>query len=130
MSSDAPKKILLIEDDAMLGNIAAEKFRTSGFAVIRAEGGKDGIAMAFREDPDLVLLDVIMPAMSGMEVLKTMKSDERLRHIPVVLFSNVAREKEVAEAKALGAADYLVKVDYTPPEIVERVRQILDAQKT
>lgn len=128
-SNDAQGKILLIEDDAMLGNIAADKFRANGFTVIRAEGGRDGIAMALRENPDLVLLDVIMPGMNGMDVLKAMKSDARLRDIPVVLFSNIAQEKEVAEAKALGAAEYLVKVDYTPPEIVERVRQILNVTR-
>lgn len=118
-------KILIIEDDLMLSDIASERFRHDGYQVVSVADGREGLAAAERERPDLVLLDIIMPGMSGFEVLKQLKQDEQLKHIPVVIFSNLAQDRDIAEGRRLGAIDFFVKANFTPAQVVERVKEIL-----
>ena len=118
-------KILIVEDDATLSYIASERFRFAGYQVFTAMSGPEGINMAREIHPDIVLLDVIMPEMSGFEVLSKMKQDGEIKDITVVIFSNLAQEQDFSEARRLGAVDFLVKANFTPAQLVERIDQIL-----
>ncbi len=118
-------KILIVEDDATLSYIASERFRFAGYQVSTAINGPEGINMAREIRPDIVLLDVIMPEMSGFDVLRKMKEDPELKDIIIVIFSNLAQEQDFSEARRLGAVDFLVKANYTPTQLVERIEQIL-----
>jgi CheY-like chemotaxis protein len=118
-------KILIAEDEQILAELSAVRFRAEGFQVFTAGDGQQCLEVAARERPDIILLDVIMPVMNGFEALKLMKADPSLSSIPVVIFSNLAQEKEIAEGKRLGAIDFFVKAKMTPTEYVERVKAIL-----
>ena len=118
-------KILIIEDDVMLSDIASDRFRRDGYQVVTAVDGKEGLLAVNRERPDIVLLDIIMPGMSGFEVLKQLKEDGELKNIPVVIFSNLAQERDIARGRKLGAVDFFVKANFTPAQVVERVKDIL-----
>lgn len=121
----AETKILIIEDEQMLSDIVSKRFREDKFQVFIANNGEVGLDMAEDVRPDLILLDLIMPGMGGFDVLKKLKESNDLRVIPVVILSNLAQEGEIARARRLGVADFLVKADFTPTQIVERTKSIL-----
>ncbi len=123
-------KIAIIEDDALLAQMYTQKFKKDGFEVIRADDGKKGLALIKQEKPSLILLDIMMPEMNGLEVLKAVKddSDEEINSIPVILLTNLSRGKEdVNRGLELGAVTYLVKSKVKPPEVVTKVKEVLEA---
>ncbi len=123
-------KIILIDDDDFLVNMYATKFAGSDVAV---EAYKSG--MAFLEKfqtevkADLILLDVVMPGMSGIEVLKKMREDKLGEGIPVVILTNQSDEKDIVEAKKYDIAGYIVKSAATPSEVVSEVLNIIKSSK-
>jgi DNA-binding response OmpR family regulator len=121
------KRIMIIEDDFFVMDIYNLKLIQSGFGVICASDGKEGIQklQAEKNIPDLILLDIIMPYLNGIEVLKQIKTDDRLKNIPVLLLTNLSQKKEVSEGMQLGAVDYLIKSHFTPSEVLEKIRVIL-----
>ena len=118
--------ILIIEDDITLSQIASERLRHEGYQVYTVFDGPDGLTVAGNMHPDLILLDIIMPVMNGFEVLKRLKEDPKLKSIPVIIFSNLAQEKDKIRSRELGAIDYLVKANFTPALLVERIARILN----
>lgn len=118
-------KILIIEDEPMLSDIACQSFSRAGFQVFPAFAGEEGIRIARIEDPDVILLDIIMPGMSGYDVLTHIKNDVQLKHIPVIVFSNLALEKDIEKAMKLGATDFLIKANCTLKDVIVRVRNLL-----
>lgn len=124
--SPAETKVLIVEDEQILAELSSVRFRSEGYQVFVAGDGQQCLEVAAREHPDIILLDVIMPVMNGFEALRRLKADTTLAAIPVVIFSNIAQEKEIAEGRALGAADFFVKAKMTPTEYVERVKKILN----
>lgn len=118
-------KILIIEDEESLLEILAEKLKHDGYKVVIARDGEEGLARMKEEKPDLVLLDILMPKMSGMEVLETMHGNKEFSKIPVIIISNSGQEVEIDKAKALGVKDYLVKAEFDPAEVVEKVANTL-----
>ncbi len=118
--------ILIIEDDITLSQIASERLRHEGYQVYTVFDGPDGLTVAANMHPDLILLDIIMPIMNGFEVLKKLKEDPKLSLIPVIIFSNLAQEKDKTRARELGAIDFLVKANFTPALLVERIAKILN----
>jgi DNA-binding response OmpR family regulator len=121
------KRIMIIEDDFFVMDIYNLKLIQSGFDVICASDGKEGIQklQAEKNIPDLILLDIIMPYLNGIEVLKQIKTDDRLKNIPVLLLTNLSQKKEVSEGMQLGAVDYLIKSHFTPSEVLEKIRAII-----
>lgn len=117
--------ILIIEDQAVLRGVLAKKLERSGYTVLQASDGPDGAKTALDHTPDLILLDVLLPRQDGFWVLETLKKDESLTHIPVIIISNSGQPVEVERALALGANDYLVKANFTPEEVLEKVERIL-----
>jgi two-component system response regulator AdeR len=121
------KRILLVEDDRFLLRAAEIKLRRSGFAVIVARDGADALHLASLEAPDLILLDLVLPRVSGSEVLRTLKRQLRTAHIPVIVLSNLGLESEIRQSKRLGAVAYLIKSQISLEELVKHVRQVLES---
>jgi DNA-binding response OmpR family regulator len=119
------KKILLIEDDPQLLELYSEPFLDADFDVITESGGKDGLAKAKGFQPDIILLDIVMRDMTGIEVLKRLKSESYTATIPVIMLTSITDESVIAEAKRLGAHDYWVKGKITPKEILNNVQTML-----
>lgn len=117
--------ILFIEDDPGLQKTLCEALKDAGYAVASALDGEEGLRLARRDIPDLVLLDLILPKKDGFEVLKEMRSDSRTAGIPVVVLTNLEGSGEVQKALEHGAAAYLVKTNYELREVIEKVREVL-----
>jgi CheY-like chemotaxis protein len=104
-----PKKILII-DDSITNNLLYETiFEDNGHSVIIAENGRDGLDLAFRENPEIIILDIMMPDISGFSVLETLKKDPSTKEIPVIMISAKQDRASIEKSLALGASDYLTK---------------------
>lgn len=119
-------KILLVEDDPFLLSMYSVKFELEGFTVMTAEDGEKGLNMAKKEEPDIILLDIMLPKMDGFEVLKELKKDEKMKKIPVILLTNLSQKKEVSQGLSLGADDYLIKAHFMPSEVVEKILKVIN----
>lgn len=119
-------KILLVEDDSFLLGMYATKFELEGFKVIIAEDGEKAVRAALKELPDIILLDIILPKLSGFEVLKKLKQDPATAEIPVILLTNLSQKDEVEKGIKMGAEDYLIKAHFMPSEIAEKVKKVLN----
>lgn len=120
------KKILIIEDDANLRNVLEEFFEAEKMLVKTASDGESGLKSLRDFLPDVVLLDIILPKKDGYEIIKEIKSDEKIKDIPVILLTNLGGLNDIEKALALGATTYLVKGDYQVKEIVEKVKEVLE----
>jgi two-component system alkaline phosphatase synthesis response regulator PhoP len=121
----AEKRILLVEDDRFLRRACEASLRQRGFTVLTAADGEEGLRRAREEAPDLVLLDLLMPRLGGVEVLRALRADERTRAMPVLILSNSSREQDVAEIERLGVSGYLVKANLSLQALAERVTALL-----
>lgn len=117
--------ILLVEDDTFLAGMYVTKLQLEGFDVKIAEDGEKGIKMAKSEKPRLILLDIILPKMSGFDVLKDLKDDPDTKDIPVILLTNLGQREDVQKGLDLGAKDYLIKAHFMPSEVVKKIKTII-----
>ncbi|MFA6081024.1 MAG: response regulator [Patescibacteria group bacterium] len=121
-------KILLVDDDPLLIRMYQKKFEVDGYQVSTLSDGERVQTEALFFKPDLILLDIMMPKVNGLEALKKIKSDEKTRNIPVILLTNLGgNQDDVDQGLELGAVSYLVKSNYTPKSVVEKVKEILQA---
>jgi two-component system alkaline phosphatase synthesis response regulator PhoP len=119
-------KILLVEDDPMVVRMYERKFKKEGFKLAMAYNGEKGLEELKKDRPDIILLDIMMPKMSGLEMLKIVKDDPQYKDLPVVMLTNLGdRAEDVEKCKQLGAEDYWVKANMKLDEITERVKKIL-----
>jgi len=118
-----PKKILIVEDDKILSDLLGKKLKDVGFEIVFAFNGVEGLDRLKADKPDLVLLDILMPEKSGMEVMEEMNKDPEtsLAKIPVIIISNSGQPVEIDRVLELGAKDYLIKAEFNPQEVVEKV---------
>jgi DNA-binding response OmpR family regulator len=123
-------RILMIEDEPGFVRIYKDLLVSEGFEVLQAEDGEKGWNIVEKEKPDLVLLDLILPKLSGLEVLKKIRTTPTTKDIPVIIFSVLGEQKNIDEGLQLGANDYTVKGFYTPKEILIKVRALLDKPQT
>ena len=121
----ANKKILIIEDDQRINKVYRAKLMVEGIDVAVALDGEEGLRKVYSEKPDLILLDLMLPKISGFDILKKIKSDPRVKDIPVLVLSNLAQEKEIEKGKALGAEDYLVKTNFSIQEVMDKIKRTL-----
>ena len=121
------KKVLLAEDDRFLRRACETALTRRGITVIAAEDGERALALIRSEHPDLILLDLLMPKKTGIEVLRAIKADPTTRDIPVLILSNSSRELEMQNAQELGVVDYLIKANLSLQELAERVAAIVMA---
>jgi len=117
------KKILVVEDDVPLRNVISNKLEREGFAVLEARNGQEGLETALSTHPELILLDIIMPVMDGMTMLKKLREDSWGADAKVFMLTNLSDTKKVADAVMQGSYDYLVKTDWTLEDIVTRIRE-------
>ena len=125
MSKEAKKKVLLVEDDPTQAMMYELVFSNDGYQVMIADTGAKALKLAAEEQPDIILLDMILSDMGGLELLKKLKAAEETKKIKTVVLSNLQKKEIIDEAKALGALDFLVKVHFFPKEIVERCTKFL-----
>lgn len=121
-------KILLVEDDVFLSNIYAKKFESEGFEILAALDGEKGLRLALSKEPDLILLDLLLPGIDGFEVLKGIKNNELTKNIPVLLLTNLSQKEDIQKGLSLGANDYLIKTHFMPSEIVAKVKNFLNKE--
>ncbi|MDD3006636.1 MAG: response regulator [Candidatus Pacebacteria bacterium] len=119
------KKILVIEDEATLQNAMVEVLEQSGYEAISALDGELGFALATKELPDLILLDIILPKMDGFEVLKGLKANPQTENIPIIILTNLGDVSSVQQALELGANSYLVKADFHLDDVIQKVERTL-----
>jgi len=118
------KKILVIDDESILRK-TLEQALAQEFDVVTAIDGQEGYKKAKEEKPNLIMLDIIMPNMNGMDCLKKIKQDPETKDIPVVLLTNVEKSESIADGIALGAKGYMVKGDYTTDDIIKNVKKFV-----
>ena len=118
-------KILIIEDEKVLAEMYKDKFIQAGFEVILAYSSEDALKVLQKEKPDLILLDILLPRINGIGFLTRIKKDPGLSLIPVIAFSNYDDAETKGEALRLGVKDYLIKTNYTPQEIIDKVKTYL-----
>lgn len=119
-------KILFVEDDPMISEIYAKKFQASGFDVVCATNGNEVFSHLSKERFDLVLLDLVLPEMTGMEILRKIREDESIADTKVAIFSNLGEEEYAKEASELGAVAYITKSSYTPSEAVKEIEGLIE----
>ena len=120
------KKILIIEDEEILLELIQKKLVQEGYQVNIARDGLEGLEKLREEKPDLILLDIVMPRMGGFEVMEEIKKDDNLKGIPIIIISNSGQPVELSRAKELGVVDWLIKTDFDPIEVVDKVKKQLD----
>ena len=118
-------KILLVDDDRLMVKMYQGKFEDDGYEVAVATNGELGIDKALEFKPDLILLDIMMPKVNGLEMLKRLKEKETTKKIPVILLTNVGSEEDAKHGLSLGAVAYLVKAHYDVKDIVKKVKEVL-----
>lgn len=119
------KKILIVEDDKFLRELISQKLIKVGFEIITAEDGETALKIIIDNKPALVLLDLIMPGIDGFGVLTEMKKNEETEKIPVIILSNLGQKEEIEKGMRLGATDFMIKAQFSPNEIVDKVKSIL-----
>lgn len=118
-------KILVVEDDPFVSSMYVDKLEKAGFETLAADDGSLGWEMIQKEKPDLVLLDILLPKISGFEVLKKMKANRETKDISVILLTNLGQKQDVDEGLRLGAEDYLIKVHFTPQDVMAKIEKVL-----
>lgn len=127
MPKDSPF-IILIDDDVALLEMYETKLTNSGFKVLTASNGNEGFQLVSSNKPDLILTDLVMPESDGFELLRKIKKGKKTKDFPTVALTNLSSENDRKEAMGSGAIDYLVKSNYTPAQIVEKVKGYLEIQ--
>jgi len=113
--------ILIIEDEKLLYNLLKQKLQGVGIDVDGAIDGETALEKIAKHEPDLILLDLLLPGIDGFEVLKRLKQEERFKHIPVIVISNLGETKDIDSIMKLGASEYIIKAESSPQEITDVV---------
>ncbi len=120
-------KIAIIEDDPVISQMYRMKFEADGFDVQLADNGKRGVALIENFSPDIILLDLQMPEMTGDEVLETIRKEPWGQDTPVIILTNLGEEEAPKSIRNLGIHSYIVKAELTPRQVVQRVKDALGA---
>lgn len=115
------RKVLWVEDDKLLSTILSKKIESSGYKLLKAKNGQEAFVFLTTEVPDIIILDILLPEMSGFDVLQKIKTDDRLRKIPVIMLSNLSKQSDIEKAKTLGANKFVVKAAVSLDEIIREI---------
>ncbi len=121
----ASPKIVLVEDDTFLAGMYVSKLTHDSLEVQLATDGKQGLKLIQEQRPDLVLLDIVLPKLSGFDILKTIRQDPALKDTPVILLTNLGGREDVERGLSLGATDYVIKAHFLPSEVVTKIKRLL-----
>lgn len=119
------KRILFIEDESALQKAFSDTLRGEGYEVTSALNGEVGLRLAKEKEPDLILLDLILPKKDGFQVLEALKKGEETKKVPVIVLTNLEEAEDVQRALSLGATTYLVKANYKLEEVVDKIEKAL-----
>lgn len=119
------KSVLVVEDDRFLSSLIKARLEKDGYVVTQAFDGEEAMNMLKKERPDLIVLDLIMPRMSGFEVLQMISMNPLLNQTPVIILSNLAQESDILKAKELGAIEYFVKIRVSIDDLVNKIKSVL-----
>lgn len=125
MNENAKKSVLIVEDDPLLVKMYEAKFTSEGFTVLKSADGEEGLKVALANHPNFMIVDVMMPRLSGIDMLKVLRADPWGKDVPVVIISNLSEQNEGEKAKLLGVKEYLIKANITPGELVDKVKAYL-----
>jgi len=120
------KRILLVEDDDNLASVYTTRLQAEGFDVRRVGNGEDALSTAINYNPDLVLLDVMMPIVSGFDVLDILRNTPETANLKIIMLTALSQESDQERAKALKVDDYLIKSQVVISDVIERIRHHLD----
>src|SRR3989338_6044646 len=123
------KKIVWVEDDQFLNDIIARRLSTTKCLFFHANEGEEALKIIDKEIPDIIMLDIILSGMDGFEILRRIKNDPKIKHIPVMLLSNLGQKSDIEKGKTLGAARFLIKATVTPNEIIDQIKEVLNENK-
>lgn len=130
-TTKSSKKILLVDDDPLILRMYQVNFVHNGYEVITAPDGEGAIISAKKDKPDIILLDLMMPKMNGVETLKILKNDADTKNIPVIILTNLAdSQDDMKKSKEMGALDYLVKSETTLQMLTEKIEKALAMTNT
>lgn len=119
------KVILLVDDDLTLREMYDERLKAEGFDIVQASDGQEALQKAREVKPNIILLDVMMPKINGFDVLKQLKEDPELKEIPVIILTALIQDVDRVQGKKLGAADYIVKSETMPGEVIAKIKNVL-----
>lgn len=119
------KVILLVDDDLTLREMYDERLKAEGFDIIQASNGDEAIKKAKEVKPNIILLDIMMPKVNGFDVLKELKADSELKDVPVIVLTALIQEVDKVQGKKLGAADYIVKSETMPGEVIAKIKNAI-----
>lgn len=120
-------KILIVDDEETLSEMLKEYFVRQGYQVDIACDGEEGLVRARKFMPNLILLDILMPVLDGISMLKQLKADSAISGIPVIMLTNLDTQDKMEEAQQMGAPNYLVKLNYTPSDLDRKIKEVLTA---
>lgn len=118
-------KVVIVEDEEILLKVLKEKFEKAGFDVAVAIDGVQAIPVIKKSNPDIILLDLVLPQKHGFEVLQNLKASSELKTIPIIVLSNLGQDEDIKKALQMGAEDYIVKTQHPINEVVEKVKNRL-----
>ena len=119
------QKILIVEDEEYIAEMYKIRFEMSGYEIVLAADGQEGIDMAIKEKPDLVLLDLVMPNKNGYQVLEELRANPETKGLKIFILSNLGQKEEIDKGLSLGADGFYVKAHMTPTELLDKIKEIL-----
>ncbi|EKD66975.1 MAG: Response regulator containing a CheY-like protein receiver domain and an HD-GYP protein [uncultured bacterium] len=119
------KIILVIEDEHPILLVLRDRLRDEGYRILEARNGEDGLSIALKEHPDLIVLDLLMPIMDGISVLRNLREDEWGKTAKVIVLTNLSENEKLQEAQTFGVNDYLIKTDWKIEEVIEKIKSKL-----
>jgi DNA-binding response OmpR family regulator len=125
MDTNSKKKILIVDDENALRNILEDKLKHEGFLALTAKDGDEGLIIALKNKPDLILLDIIMPKMNGVNMLKKLREDQWGGKVPVLLLTNDSDPEHMRESLKNNATDYLIKSDWELTDVIQKIKETL-----
>lgn len=120
-------KLMIVEDDLTLRDIYTTRFQAEGYQVVTASDGEAALSTAVKEKPDLILLDIMMPKISGFDVLDILRATPETKDTKIIVMSALSQTSDIEKGKNLGANAYLVKSQVTLSEVVEKVKAVLNS---
>lgn len=118
-------KVLIIEDDKFIASLITQKLKEAGFDIELALDAEEGLKKIEARIPDILLLDLILPGIDGFEVLKKLKKDERTKHMPIIILSNLGGRDDVDKGIIMGADAYLIKSNIMPQDVIKKIQEVL-----
>lgn len=129
MPDEYHKKILLIEDEPLLANLLKQRLEVNSFEVTLARDGEEGLKVLREMKPDLILLDIILPKISGFELMETLRSNVAFQQAPIVIISNLGQDSDIEKGQSLGAVGYFIKAKISIEDLVNQLKGFFDGQK-